>query len=174
MKKFYRINQFIQAPEVRLIGLDNKQIGILPIRTALDKAAEAGQDLVEITNKINPPICRIIDFKKFKYQEAKKERQNKKGIKKIEVKQIYFTPYTGKNDYQIGVNKSRRWLEEGNKVKSIVKFVGRQVTKKEFGYALLNNFIKDLEEISQVEQAPKFERQNIMSCILVAGGKKKK
>jgi translation initiation factor IF-3 len=161
MRKFYRINQFINSPTVRLIGPDNKQIGVLTRDEALAKAREMDLDLVEVAGGANPPVVRIIEFKKFRYLEQKRDRTAKKGIKKIDTKQIIYTPFIAENDFQTGVKKATKWLKEGNHVKVIVKFVGRQITKKEFGFNLIEKFKKETAEFAKMESYPKFERKTL-------------
>lgn len=159
MKKFYRINQYINAREVRLIGPDNKQIGIVGKDEALRLANEAGMDLVAVSEHANPPVCKIIEFKKYKYQEQKKERLARRGVKRVDTKQIMLTPFIAEGDYKTNLNKALKWFAENNRVKVIVKFVGRQITKKEFGFNLINKFVKDTEEIAKMDGFPKFERK---------------
>ena len=159
MRKIYRINQFISAAQVRLIGQDNKQIGVVDKFKALEMAREQGLDLVEVASHAQPPVARIIDFKKFKYQEAKKEQAAKKGIKRVETKQIILTPFIAEGDYRTNLNKALKWFAEQNRVKVIVKFVGRQITRKEFGFNLINKFAKDVEEKAKKEGFPKMERK---------------
>ncbi len=163
MKKFYKINQFINTATVRLIGPDNKQIGVVTREEALKMAKEAEMDLVAVAENAKPPVCKIIEFKKFKYQEQRKERQAKKGIRRVDTKQIIYTPFIGENDYKVGMNRALRWFKEGNRVKVIVKFVGRQITKKEFGFNLINRFAKEVEGIAKIEAMPKFERKTLGS-----------
>lgn len=159
MRKFYRINQYINAKEIRLIGPDNKQIGVLTKEEALAKAREMEMDLVEVAGNANPPVCRIIEFKKFKYQEQKKDRQAKKGAHKIDTKQITYTPFIAENDFHTGVKKAERWLKTGDHVKVIIKFVGRQITRKEFGFSLMNKFKTETAEFAKMDSYPKFERK---------------
>ncbi len=161
MKKFYRINQFITAPQVRLIGPDNKQIGVLTRDEALAKAREMELDLVEVAGNANPPVVRIIEFKKFRYLEQKKERAAKKGVKKIDTKQIIYTPFIAENDFKTGVKKAEKWLKNGDHVKVIVKFVGRQITKKDFGFNLINKFKTETQEFAKQEGPAKFEKKTL-------------
>ena len=128
----------------------------MPTQEALFKARQKGLDLVEVAPKADPPVCKIIDFKKFKYQEAKKARAGKKG-KKHGLKGIRFTPFIAKKDFEGRVNRAQEFLSEGYKVKLTVKFVGRQITRKQFGYDLLKNAVQQLEEISKVESEPKLQ-----------------
>lgn len=166
MRKFYRINQFINSPTIRLIGPDNKQIGVLTKEEALARARELEMDLVEVAGNANPPVCRIIEFKKFRYLEQKKDRTAKKGIKKIDTKQIVYTPFIAENDFNTGVKKAARWLKDGDRVKVIVKFVGRQITKKDFGFNLINKFKTETQEYAKIEGVPKFERKTLAATFI--------
>lgn len=168
-KKFrgtrWRTNQSIRAGTLRVITADGKQVGVLPTATALQKAQEEGLDLVEIVPKANPPVAKIIDFAKFRYQQDKKEREAKLKEKRgTEQKEIWFTPFIADNDYQVRLNRVREFLEDGHKVRTIVKFSSRQLTHKEFGYELLSRLTSDLKAISRVDVQPKFiGRQLLMT-----------
>jgi translation initiation factor IF-3 len=119
-------------------------------------AQEQGLDLVEVASKANPPVCKLINFKKFRYLERKKDSEGKKKSKRLELKEIRFTPFIGKNDLEYRIKKAEGFLKEGHKVKITVKFVGRQITRKEFGYNLLNTVTEKLRSLSSVELEPKF------------------
>jgi len=160
-KKFYKINQYITAPQIRLIDENNKQIGILSLYDARQKSQETNLDLVEIASKAKPPVVKLIDFAKFKYQEAKKEKNSKKGSRGGELKEIHMKPFIGQSDYETRIKKARKFLSTGNKVKLCVKFLGRQITKKEFGYKLVERFQKDLEDISTPEGNTKLTGKNL-------------
>lgn len=150
-KKFYKINQYITAPEVRLIDEEAKQIGVMPISEARQKSFEAGLDLVEIAPLAKPPVVKLIEFTKFKYQEAKKTKSEKKGIKGGELKEIQMTPFISQNDYDTAIRKAQKFLTTGNKVKLSIKFQGRQIQRKEFGFNLVARFQNDLAQISAPE-----------------------
>jgi len=151
----YRVNYQIQASEVRLIDETSKQIGVMSLSEAKLKSAETGQDLVEIAPKANPPVVKLIDFSKFKYQESKKMKAEKKGIKGGELKEIQVTPFIGPQDFETRVKKTKEFLTTGNKVKLSIKFQGRQITKKEFGYQLIDRFLAQLTDIATPEGEPK-------------------
>ena len=155
-KKFYRLNQYITAPTVRVVDEQGKQIGILPISEALKKAAELNADLVEVAPAANPPVCKIIDFKKFKYLEAKKHQEEKRKSKKVEIKEVRLTPFIAKNDFDFRIKRAEEFLKEGNKVKITVRFRGRQMAKKEFGYELIARAKENLAPYSGAEEEPKF------------------
>lgn len=172
MKRFYKINQYINAREVRLIGPDNKQIGVVTRDEALRMANEAGMDLVAVAENANPPVCKIIEFKKYKYQEQKKERQARRGVKRVDTKQIMLTPFIAEGDYKTNLNKAIKWFSEQNRVKVIVKFVGRQITRKEFGFNLINRFVKEVEGKAKMDGVPKFERKMLVAIFNPMVGKK--
>jgi len=155
-KKFYRLNQYITAPNVRVVDERGEQIGILPISEALKKARDLNVDLVEVAPSANPPVCKIIDFKKFKYLEAKKHQEEKRKSKKVEIKEVRLTPFIAKNDFDFRIKKAEEFLKEGNKVKITVKFHGRQLTRKEFGYKLIAKAKERLAFCSKLEVEPKF------------------
>ncbi|HWS11872.1 MAG TPA: translation initiation factor IF-3 [Rhodocyclaceae bacterium] len=158
-----RINQEINVPEVRLIGEDGEQVGIVPIQQALSMAEEAGVDLVEIAPLAKPPVCRVMDFGKFKYYEAKKAHEAKLKQKQIQVKEIKFRPGTDEGDYQIKLRNLIKFLQEGDKTKITLRFRGREMAHQEFGIRLLERVKADLEAYGTVEQFPKMEgRQLIM------------
>ena len=148
---------------MRLIGEEGEQIGIVAIRRALELADEAGVDLVEIAPLAQPPVCRIMDFGKFKYAEAKKAHEAKLKQKQIQVKEVKFRPGTDEGDYQIKLRNLIRFLEEGDKAKVTLRFRGREMAHQEFGVKLLERVRTDLDPFGVVEQFPKLEgRQMIM------------
>ncbi|HMV16618.1 MAG TPA: translation initiation factor IF-3 [Zoogloea sp.] len=158
-----RINGEITAPEVRLTGPDGEQIGIVSLRAALEAADEAGVDLVEIAPMAKPPVCRLMDFGKYKYEEAKRAHEAKQKQKQIQVKEVKLRPGTDENDYQIKLRNLIKFLNEGDKAKVTLRFRGREMAHQEFGMRQLERIKADLEEIAQVEQMPKMEgRQMIM------------
>jgi translation initiation factor IF-3 len=148
---------------VRLIGVNGEQIGIVSLAAANKLAEEAEVDLVEIAPTAKPPVCRLMDFGKFKYQEAKKRHEAKLKQKQIQVKEIKFRPGTDDADYQIKVRNLIRFLEEGDKAKVTLRFRGREMAHQEFGMKLLERVKADLDPYGVVEQMPKMEgRQMIM------------
>lgn len=156
VKKFYRINQYITAKEVRTVDEGGKQIGVLALAEALTKAREKGLDLVEVAPEAKPPVCKVIDFKKFKYLEAKKQQESKKKTKKVEIKEVRLAPFIAVNDLNFLLRRAQKFLAEGNKVKISVRFHGRQMTKKNFGYELIKKAVANLSESAQTEGEPKF------------------
>jgi translation initiation factor IF-3 len=162
-QKAQRLNEEINAPEIRLIGEDGEQVGIVSIHSALKMAEEAGVDLVEIAPLAKPPVCRIMDYGKFKYAEAKKAHEAKLKQKQIQVKEVKFRPGTDEGDYQIKLRNLVRFLQEGDKTKVTLRFRGREMAHQEFGVRLLERVKADLEPYGTVEQFPKMEgRQLIM------------
>ncbi len=151
MHQYYRLNHQITAPNVRLIDETAKQIGLLTIQEARQYAIDTGLDLVEIAPKAVPPVVKLISYSKFKYQEAKKLKAEKKGNKGGDLKEIQMTPFIGQKDYEDRVKKTQNFLSTGNKVKLSIKFQGRQISHQEFGYNLLNKFKTDLTEFATPE-----------------------
>jgi len=159
------------APEVRLTGADNEPLGVVSINEALRLAGELDVDLVEIAATAIPPVCRLMDYGKFKYQEQKKAAEAKSKQKVIEVKEVKFRPGTDDGDYNIKVRNIKRFLEDGDKCKITLRFRGREITHQEIGLALLQRMRDDLADLIIVEQFPKLEgRQMVM---MIAPGKKK-
>ncbi|AMB75629.1 MULTISPECIES: translation initiation factor IF-3 [Pantoea] len=162
-----RINSEIRATEVRLTGVEGEQLGIVSLREALEKAEEAGVDLVEISPNAEPPVCRIMDYGKFLYEKSKSSKEQKKKQKVIQVKEIKFRPGTDDGDYQVKLRNLIRFLEEGDKAKITLRFRGREMAHQQIGMEVLNRVRKDLCEdldLAIVESFPsKIEgRQMIM------------
>ena len=158
-------------PEIRLQGVEGEQLGVMSIRAALQLAEEAGVDLVEIAPLAKPPVCRVMDYGKFKYQEQKRAHEAKLKQKQVQVKEIKLRPGTDENDYQIKLRNMTRFLEEEDKVKVTLRFRGREMAHQEFGMRQLERIRTDIEAVGQVEQMPKMEgRQMIM---IIAPAKKK-
>ncbi len=159
------------SPEVRLSGPENEPLGIVSLMDALRMAGEHDVDLVEISPTANPPVCRLMDYGKFKYQEQKKAAEAKAKQTVIEIKEIKFRPGTDDGDYNIKMRNIRRFLADGDKCKITLRYRGREITHQEIGMALLNRIRADLGDTIIVEQFPKLEgRQMIM---MIAPGKKK-
>lgn len=157
------INEQITAPRVRLIGADNEQLGIVRREEALRIAQEASLDLVEVAPDANPPVCRLMDYGKFKYRESKKAHEAKLKQKQIQVKEIKIRPATDEGDYQIKLKNLFRFLEEGDKVKVTLRFRGREMAHQELGRAVLERIEQDIEGKGIIEQRPKLEgRQMVM------------
>jgi translation initiation factor IF-3 len=158
-----RINEEIRVREVQLIDHNGANRGVVPIKDALDSAAEAGLDLVEIAPNMSPPVCKILDYGKFKYQEQKKAAEARKKQKTVEIKEIKFRPMIDDHDYDVKMRSMKRFFEEGDKVKVTLRFRGREMAHQELGFKLLDRVRDDLMTLAKVEQEPKFEgRQMVM------------
>ena len=155
LKNQYRINEQIRVREVRIVG--DSGSSVVPTRDALNMAREQGVDLVEISPNANPPVCRLIDYSKFLYQQKKRQKEMKAKQVKVEVKEIRFGPQTDEHDYQFKLKHAKEFLEEGNKVRAYVFFRGRSILFKEQGEVLLLRFANDLEEVGKVESMPSLE-----------------
>ncbi|MBI5918909.1 MAG: translation initiation factor IF-3 [Nitrosomonadales bacterium] len=162
-EKSQRLNEQITAPRVRLIGAEGEQVGIVAIGEALRMADEAELDLVEIAPLAEPPVCRIMDFGKFKYAESKKQHEAKLKQKQIQIKEIKFRPGTDEGDYQIKLRNLIKFLGEGDKTKITLRFRGREIAHQQIGMQLMERVRADLIEHGNVEQFPKMEgRQMVM------------
>ncbi|MCL4801173.1 MAG: translation initiation factor IF-3 [Burkholderiales bacterium] len=168
-ERAHRINGEITVAEVRLVGDDGEQLGIVPVRDALRMAEEKEVDLVEIAPLATPPVCKLMDYGKFKYREQKKAHEAKLKQKQIQVKEVKFRPRTDEGDYQIKLRNLIRFLEEGDKTKVTLRFRGREMAHQEFGVRLLERVRDDLEPYGTVEQWPKLEGRQM---VMVLGPKK--
>jgi translation initiation factor IF-3 len=164
VERKHRLNREIMAPSVRLNGLDNEPLGIVTIMEALRLSGEADVDLVEIAPTADPPVCRLMDYGKFKYQEQKKAAEAKSKQKIIEVKEVKFRPGTDDGDYNIKMRNLRRFIaEDGDKGKITLRFRGREITHQDIGMRMLERIRDELADVAIVEQFPKLEgRQMIM------------
>ena len=170
-ERAHRLNREIMAPEVRLSGPEGEPLGIVSLQEALRMAGDLDVDLVEIAATANPPVCRLMDYGKFKYQEQKKAAEAKAKQTVIEIKEVKFRPGTDDGDYNIKMRNIRRFLDDGDKCKITLRFRGREITHQELGLALLNRIRDDLGDTILVEQFPKLEgRQMIM---MIAPGRRK-
>jgi translation initiation factor IF-3 len=167
----HRINGEINAREVRLIGMDGEIIGVMSGREALKLAEEADTDLVEISPNATPPVCRLMDYGKFKFQEQKKAAEARAKQKVIQVKEIKFRPGTDENDYQVKMRNIKRFIADGDKVKITLRFRGREMAHQEIGMRQLERVRDEMGEMIQVESMPKLEgRQMVM---MIAPARKK-
>jgi translation initiation factor IF-3 len=164
LKRYWRINQNIQAKEVRVIDSSGKQLGIFSLSEAQELARRNGTDLVEIAPQANPPVVKLVDFTKFRYQQEKKERETRKKEKKgAEQKEIWLTPFISDNDYQVRLERIREFLQGGSKVRTVIKFKGAQMERKSFGYDLAKRIVEDVKGEGEIESEPKFlGRQLVM------------
>ncbi|MDE1897449.1 MAG: translation initiation factor IF-3 [Xanthomonadaceae bacterium] len=168
--KANRRNQEIRVPRVRVIGEDGEMVGILSRDDALRQAEEVGLDLVEIQPNADPPVCRIMDFGKFKFETQKKANAAKKKQKQVEIKELKFRPTTDVGDYQIKLRNLLRFLDEGDKVKVNIRFRGREMSHQELGYNLAKKIETDVGEQGVIEQFPRLEGRQM---VMMIGPKKK-
>lgn len=164
MKFQYRVNEQIRSREVRIVG-DDVEAVVVPIQKALQMAEQQGLDLVEISPNAQPPVCRLIDYSKFLYQQKKRQKELKAKQVKVEVKEIRFGPQTDEHDYNFKLKHAKEFLSEGDKVKAYVFFRGRSILFKEQGEVLLLRFANDLEEYGKVEQMPVLEGKRMIIFI---------
>jgi translation initiation factor IF-3 len=158
-----RVNGQINVATVRLVKEDGSMFGVAPIRDALRMAEEAGLDLVEVSPNADPPVCKILDFGKYKYQEQKKKNEARKKQKVIEVKEIKLRPTTDEHDYEVKMRSVTRFLEEGDKVKVTLRFRGREMVHQELGVKVLDRVKEEMDAKAKVEQFPRLEgRQMVM------------
>jgi len=171
--KELRLNDAITAPKVRLIGADGEQVGVVSLADANRQAEEADLDLVEVSPNADPPVCRVMDYGKYLFEESKKRHAARKKQKQIQVKEVKFRPGTDEGDYQVKLRNLIRFLEDGDKAKVTLRFRGREMMHQSLGMKLLDRIKKDLEDYATVEQFPKLEgRQMIM--VLAPGSSSKK
>jgi translation initiation factor IF-3 len=167
-KDEHRINEFIKAPQVRVISEDN-EASVMNVRDAIDMARKLNLDLVEISPNAEPPVCRIIDYSKFKYEQKKKQKELKAKTHKVVVKEVRFGPNTDEHDFDFKVKHAIGFLKEGHKVKSYVHFVGRSIVYKERGEILLLRFAQALEEVGKVEELPRLEGKRMFLMLTPKG-----
>lgn len=165
ISKGIRVNDRIRIKEVRVISQDGTQLGIMPIEQALQTAYSQNLDLVEVAPEARPPVCRIMDYGKYRYEQSKKAREARKKQTIIELKEIKLRPKTEEHDFQFKARHAERFLKEGNKAKVTMMFRGREMIRMDRGKALLNRFVEVLKDVAVVEQAPKIEGRN-MTMIL--------
>ena len=159
------INWGIRAPEVRVITADGKQAGILPLKEAMKLAEEQGLDLVQVAATATPPVCRIMNYGKYKYQQSKRTHEARRHQTVIQVKEVKLRPRTEEHDFQFKLRHAKRFLEEGNKVKVSVLFRGREMAYPEFGREILSRFIEGIKEFMVVEQPPRMEGRNMFTIL---------
>lgn len=163
--KHYRLNYQITSPQVRLLDETGKQIGVVSKIEALQKAKELNVDVVEIAENADPPVAKLIDFKKFKYQEAKKDRESRKSQKNVGVKEIRLRPFIGQHDFDTRKAQTINFLSDGNQVKISVFFKGREVTRKEFGFEVMKKFISTLDGVKLVRE-PHLEGRTLVAMVV--------
>ena len=161
-----RRNDMIRAREVRVIGAEGEQLGILQRGEAIAMAQEVGCDLVEVSSNSEPPVCRIMDYGKFKYEQQKKKQDAKKRQAVVQVKEIKVRPKTDEHDYETKVKHIRRFLEDGDRCKVTVFFRGREIVHKDRGLDILERIVKDLEDIAKVDQEPRAEGRTLQMLLV--------
>lgn len=167
-----RTNKEIRASKVRLIGKDGGQVGIVDINDALMQAQKEGLDLVEVSPHATPPVCKIIDYGKFRYQMTKKERDNKKVQHQAKLKEIKVKPNIDEHDLMVKLKHTREFIAKGNKVRLTCTFRGREVTRPGLGERILNRVVKEVEDVAQVEAPPKLFGRNLVLVIAPIGKKR--
>lgn len=160
-----RSNRDIRAAEIRLIASDGAMIGVVPLQRGIDMAMQQGLDLVEISPNVNPPVCKVMDYGKFKYEAQKKAQAAKKKQKVVDIKEIKVRPTIADGDYQVKLKKAKKFLEDGNKVRFSLVFKGREITHDEVGYKVIERIREDLEELIKVDVAPKMEGRQIFMIV---------
>lgn len=165
MSTYLRINHQIKSAEVRLLREDGTQVGVVPLAEALSQANAAGVDAVEIAPMATPPVVKLIDYKKYLYQLSKKEQAAKASQKKVDLKEIRLTPFMAQNDFEVKINRGRGFLAEGHKLRVTVKFVGRQLTHKEFGDQVMQRVYQALIDQATVDQPAKWIGRQYMSTL---------
>lgn len=167
----YRVNERITAQRVRVVG-DNIKVDVYPIQQAIKLAQEQNLDLVEISPNADPPVCKVVDYSKFKYEQKKKQKEIKAKTVKVVLKEIRFGPNTEEHDFNFKVKHAENFLKEGSKVKATVTFFGRSIVYKERGEILLLKFAQALEEFGKVEAMPKLEGKRMSMLLMPKAGKK--
>ena len=160
-----RTNNRINSPEVQVISSDGDNLGIIKTNDAISRAKEEGLDLIEIAPNANPPVCKIMDMGKFKYDQQKKASKAKKNQKKVELKEIKLRPVTGIHDYTFKIKNAQKFLSKGDKVKFTVKFKGRELQHTHLGNKLMDKIIQDMQNIGKVELHPKFDGKQMIMVI---------
>jgi len=156
-----RVNHRIRVPEVRVVAEDGSNLGVLPTEDALRRAQEHGLDLVEVNPKASPPVCKILDFGKYKYEEKKKQREAKRKQTVVEVKEIKLRPKTDDHDINVKIKHARKFIESGNKVKVVCRFRGREITHPEIATQQLELIVQGVEDVANVEQRPTMEARTM-------------
>ncbi len=165
ISKDFLLNEEIREKEIRVIGSDNEQLGILPTKEALRLAEEKELDLVMIAPTANPPVCRIMDYGKFLYEQSKKDKEAKKKQKVVDIKEVRLSPTIEEHDVTIKANNARRFLQEGDKVKVTVRFRGREADYSHIGFEILKSFSDRLEEVCIIEKPAKLEGKNMIMIL---------
>jgi translation initiation factor IF-3 len=166
ISKDWRINEEIRVREVRLVSDDGEQLGIVAVREALGIAQEKGLDLVEVAPSAQPPVCRLMDYGKYKFEQNKREKEARKKQKIISIKEVKMRPNIEEHDFQVKAKNARKFLSGGDKVKLTIMFRGREITHPELGEKLSLKFVGELTDISSVEKPPKVEGRNMVTVLI--------
>ncbi len=165
VRKGPRVNELIDAPEIRVVDADGEMVGIISVEEGIELAYEAGLDLVEISPNAEPPVCKVLDYGKFKYEEQKRKNEARKKQKTIDVKEIKMRPGIDEHDYQVKLRSMLRFLEDGDKVKVTIRFRGRELVHNELGMKVLDRVRDETEELAKVEAFPRLEGR-MMTMVL--------
>lgn len=160
-----RINEDIKVKEVRLIDAEGENRGIVSIKEALEIADEAGLDLIEISPQATPPVCKVLDYGKYKYEVQKRKNEAKKNQKVVEIKELKLRPMIDTHDYEVKVKQAKKFLKDGNKVKFTMRFKGRELSANDMGRNVLDRLLEDLEGLCKLDSAPKLEGKQMMMII---------
>ena len=172
ISKEHVINEKIKDKEIRLIGSEGEQLGIVSVQQALDIAADKNLDLVKIAPNAVPPVCKIMDYGKFRFEMTKKEKEQRKNQKVVDTKEVRLTPNIDDHDFFTKLNNAKKFLKSGNKVKVTVRFRGREVTHSSLGEDILNRFASEIEEVGIIDKKPKMEGRNMSMFISPKTGEK--
>lgn len=159
------INENIKAKQVRLIDADNENRGIVSIKEALAIAEEYGLDLIEISPQANPPVCKVLDYGKFRYEQQKKKNEAKKNQKVVEIKELKLRPVIETHDYEVKMKQAKKFLEQGNKVKFTMRFKGRELSANDMGKQIMSQIVEDLESCAKVDSEMKLEGRQMMMIL---------
>ncbi|MBO5442329.1 MAG: translation initiation factor IF-3 [Alphaproteobacteria bacterium] len=160
-----RINEDIRVKEVRLIDENGENRGIVSIREALQIADEAGLDLIEISPQATPPVCKVLDYGKYKYEVQKRKNEAKKNQKVVEIKELKLRPMIDTHDYEVKIKQAKKFLSQGNKVKFTMRYKGREMNANDMGKEVLNNILEDLEGLIKIDSEPKMEGRQMMMIV---------
>jgi translation initiation factor IF-3 len=162
----HRTNERIRVPAVRVVAEDGEPLGVMDTRDAIQKARDMGLDLVEIATNADPPVCKIIDYGKFLYEQKKKQHEAKKKQVNVTVKEVKFRPATDEHDYSYRLKRCREWIEDGDKVRAAIAFRGREMSHRELGQKILQRLHADMADIAEVEVAPKMEGYQMFTILV--------
>ncbi|WP_309495815.1 translation initiation factor IF-3 [Mechercharimyces sp. CAU 1602] len=165
ISKDHQVNDSIRSREVRVVGEDGQQVGIIPTKEALRMAQEAELDLVAVAPQAKPPVCRIMDYGKYRYEQSKREKEAKKNQKIIQVKEIRFSPSIEEHDLQTKLRNVKKFLQNGDKVKLTIRFRGREITHQDLGRTIMKRIADDMKELGDVERHPKLEGRHMIMIL---------